>query len=229
MDKGIVIIGTERYEKLAEKIEEEYQRNNFIVYKPDCNREREIEKFFKMIGNEKVALTNFFYFSGKSFYTSILKESYLSEMKESINETFLLGALWIKCIGNYLHYNKLKGKMIILAHISSIVPSKEFSYCSIGEAALVNFAKVAILDTHDHTDLQINFITHGWLESEKKEKEWKEQLDILHKDDKSPIVECITDNEVLEACRAVDVITAMNGSNVILDKGYSISRTIKSI
>lgn len=227
--KAILLAMGHRHPALAKAIEDYFRDNDHEVLTCSADTEETITKAFEQYTAAAVEITTCIYFPEALFATSVFSNDFIDTMEDSISAGFVVGAWWIKGACEYYRQQKASGNLIILNHIPAIVPTQRYSYCCIAEAALTNLAKVAVMDTQGNTPVRINILTHGWLADEGRESAWLETLIAHHGAAKAPILQAVEYSEVAEAIAGMTMMKAMNGSNLILDQGFSISRSIVQI
>ncbi|GEM_PF-4218662 len=226
-NRNILLAMSGRNPALKSELTGYYQNNGYNVYCSNAKSNEEIDLSYRQLEADGVVISTCIYFALPLFQVSVFDVDFTHKLEGSIDEGLIIGAWWIRQTCEYHRRIGGIGNMIILNHIPSIVPTQKYSYCCINEAALTNLGKVTVMDTEGNTDIRINFVTYGWLESDQAEREWNDTLAELHKGAKAPILKCVTGTEVAEACMATGMISGMNGNNLILDHGFSISRSIK--
>ena len=134
---------------------------------------------------------------------------------------------WIQQSSKYFQRNERKGTIVALEHIPSVVPDMKYSYCCIPEAALGNLVRVGAMDTFGNTEVRMNLVTFGWREDDEAECAWLEEMKEIYGSAKAPILQKISNEEVVQGCIAASSLSGMNGANLFVDGGYSVSRTIR--
>lgn len=225
--KGIVIAMGNRAENLAKFMEKEYCEQGYQVYRSEAKTKKEVEDFYNKIEQENADVRVCIYFASPLKEMSLFDDDILLEVEKMIEDGLANGTWWLQQTCDYLKRTDKKGSVIIMDHAPSVVPDVKYSYCCIPEAALANIGRVAAMDTHGNTDVNINFVTCGWRASEPAEADWKKEMDEMYGGAKAPILECITDREIADACLLAATFPGTNGNNFFVDKGYCISRTIR--
>ncbi|HZG56238.1 SDR family oxidoreductase [Paenibacillus sp.] len=168
----------------------------------------------------------FFYMPKPVAATAILGDD---DLFHDIREELEGGMRWLRTVGAAMLGARIPGRIVVLSHITSIVPTGRFSYCSSGQAALNNLSRVAALEWAS-SGIQVNNVVFGWRETP-EEQAYVEQLREAHRDDHAPLLPYITDREIAEMCVFLcnPLHRAANGSTIVVDGGYSVSRNIRPV
>ncbi|MDR1520379.1 MAG: SDR family oxidoreductase [Planctomycetota bacterium] len=229
-EKTVLLAMGNRNPELANRMAERYAEQGYRVHRDDSAGREDISAFYRDLEKDGGAVGGCVYFPEPLFTASLFDADFCDRMEGSVAGDLLNGTWWIQQTSDHMRRNGAGGYITVLNHVASIVPTRRYSYCGVAEAALVNVGKVAALDNSaTAADIRINFITCGWRESDPETGAWVEELKILHKTDTAPIIKYVTDLEIVEACLAAGQLRGMNGSSLMVDKGFSISRTIKQM
>ncbi|MBQ8053359.1 MAG: hypothetical protein IJ198_06125 [Lachnospiraceae bacterium] len=227
--KAVMIAMGSRNETLAGELTKDYEARGYQVIRSEERTQEGVKNAYEKVEKDGIAVETCILFPEPVYQVSLFDDDFIERMEASIDEGLIVGAWWLQQTANYLNRNGIKGQMIVMNHVSNIVPTQRYSYCSIPEAALANLVRVGVMDTHGNTDININLLTLGWLESTPMEKKWEEEMVRLYGGAKAPVLKCVADQEVIDACRAFDLLGGMNGGNIVLDNGFAISRTIRQL
>lgn len=223
--KNVLIAFGDRKPALREQMVETFQKNDFNVLQSNCSLLSDIQEEVENINNEYGDIHVLIYFPQPPFKMSILDANFSDKVASQIHEDLETGVWWIQTVGKSMASRGNRGSIILLSHITSIVPTQKFSYCSTSQAALMNVAKVGVFDTKKH-DISINIVVTGWSE-DKNEKEFVEQLREVHQNDNNPLLPYTAEQEVAQVCIDLSKTKGINGTTITVDGGFSITRPIR--
>lgn len=227
MKKTLILALADRNPILADVLDQNYRSRGFRVVRSSAEKKEDVSSFFDQL--EETAELICIYFPYPVYEISIFDESFIDNMADSLDKGLYAGTWWIQQSAGFVKSKKITGNVIILNHAASVVPTQRYSYCSIPEAALTNLGKVAAMDTADELDFRVNFVTYGWYNGDDNEMAFLEELMNLHKGSKAPILEVVNADEIAMTCLAAESLKGMNGNNLFVDKGFTISRTIRQL
>lgn len=226
--KGVVIAMGSRDEKLAASIEDICVKKGYKVYHSEANTQAQVEAFYKTLEEQGIVAEHCVYIPLPLKEVSLFDADFLEHMSREIDEGLVNGTWWIQQSSSYFKRNGYAGTVTVLNHIPSVVPDMKYSYCCIQEAALGNLVRVAAMDTYGNTNVRINMVTFGWRETDEEEKAWFKEMQEIYGRAKAPILRFISNEEIAETCAAAASLSGMNGANLFVDGGYSVSRTIRA-
>lgn len=226
--KGVVIAMGSRDENLAASIETACVKKGYRVYRSEANTQAQVEAFYKTLEEQGIFAEQCIYIPLPLKEVSLFDADFLDCMSQEIDGGLVNGTWWIQQSCSYFKRNGYAGTVTVLNHIPSVVPDMKYSYCCIQEAALGNLVRVAAMDTYGNTDVRINMVTFGWRETDAGEKAWFEEMQEIYGGAKAPILKLVSNEEVADTCTAAASLSGMNGANLFVDGGYSVSRTIRA-
>ena len=228
MEKRAVLIAMgSRIEDLAVQIKERYEEQGYKVYRSEAINQEQIEAEIKEIEKEDIKKLYCIYIPLPLKEMSIFEANFLPEMRKRLREGLENGAFWVQQLSTYARRTGVKSSMIVLMHVPSVVPDVKYSYCCVPEAALGNLVRVAVMDNWKDADVRINLLTYGWRAEDSEEMMWLEEMETMYGEAKAPIREAVSDKEIADACVATGQLSGLNGNDLFVDHGYTISRTIR--
>lgn len=228
MKQTIIIAMPENNSVLSSALKTKYESNGDLVITSSETNKDSIKEFFASLENEKKQITKMIYISPELFEASILDNDFTEKVFKRIDDDLAVGTWWIQNTASHMSRLNIEGNIILINHITSMVPVQKYSYAATSQAALLNLSKVAILDlTGDGHKIQINSVSVGWQEANSDESQFLDKLNTVYGNEPSPIRKVIKTESIVEACYMLGNLQDVNGVNINVDGGYWISRNIR--
>lgn len=229
MKKNVLIALGNRRPQLTKELVKVYQNNGYHVLQSQAENSEDIHSYMEAMQEEFGAVDIFIYIAVPPYEASILDGRLEDRVFRSMREDLETGLWWLQAVAKSMICHGIKGRILLQSHISALVPTQKFSYCSTGQAALLNVGRVAVLELSKY-GICTNFIALGWSE-QKQEEDFAQKLRKCHEKDQFPLLPDIDLGEVAQACLQLSNpdICVMNGALISLDGGFSVSRFIREI
>jgi NAD(P)-dependent dehydrogenase (short-subunit alcohol dehydrogenase family) len=219
-----------RNENLQKELLCTYKKNGFEVYVSDAVDRDKIASYIQdNFGSDK-PLDTFVYISPLPCNLSILDDDFNEKMNGLIHDDFKTGFQWLQEVARFTMTHKSSTSIVLIQHISSVVPTQRFSYCSTSQVALLNMSKVAAIEASKNgVNLRINALIAGWCEDNEEEQYFIDRLKDIHKGDSCPILVTVENKNIADACFALGELEGANGTTITIDGGYSVTRQIRKV
>lgn len=225
--KRLLIAMSDRNKEVSEKIKTEYENHGYQVSVSQCDDREHIHTYVDRM-NEETMFDDFIYIVKQPKELSILDEKFFDKISAIIDEDLGSAFLWMQETVRKLKQLRKPGRILLLNHISSVVPTQKYSYCSVGQAAMTNMSKVAGIEAvKRNDDIQINVLIVGWNKENMEEADFFRDMLQIHKDDPCPVLKMIAAEEIAECCYALNHLSGVTGTTLVLDNGYSVTRQIR--
>lgn len=225
--KTLLIACGQNEQAVIAAIEQQYQINGYHVFYSDLTGKSEIEQYIKKLVADNGALDAFIYLSPLPQAGSILGGG-ADILFRNMNDDLEVGMWWVQSVSKQMTAQTVPGRIVTLAHITALVPTEQYSYCSASQLALMNLCRSGIQELAAY-DICINIIFRGFSEQDPAQKDFVEKMKSLHKDDGIPLMVYTQPEEVAKTCFLLTdpTIRSFNGAMVTLDGGFYVTRKIR--
>ncbi len=225
--KTILIAGHEMESALTTALIKHYSRQGYDVLFGECREQQAITQEIDRLVAGNRALSAFIYISPPPRQGNMLDDD-AGVINATMNDDLELGLWWIQAISKKMIVQGAGGRIVTLAHIAALVPTERFSYGAASQLALMNLCRSAIQDLMPY-NIKINTIFRGFSETLPAEREFVEQLRVLHKDDGIPLLEYTRPEEIASTCYLLTDpnINSFNGAMLTMDSGFYVTRKIR--
>ncbi|MEW9673054.1 SDR family oxidoreductase [Ammoniphilus sp. 3BR4] len=227
--KNVLIANALRYPALSAEIRHAFEQSGYGVTLSNAVTEAEINQVVADAEKEQEGIYALIYIPQTVFNASILDCKSAERIFDEMRQELQGGAFWLKAVGNSMVKNGIEGRIVILSHVTSNVPTQKFSYCSTGQAALNNLGRVAAVELAEY-GIRTNLLVMGWTDTE-NQNHFVGQLRALHQHDKAPLLPTISNDEIAKMCFTLcdPRMSAVNGAMITLDGGFSVTRHIRKL
>lgn len=225
--KTILLTGHDAEPALLDALTKHYSRQGYDVLFGESREPQSIaQEIETLTGNDRL-LTAFVYISPSPRQGTLL-EGGADVINHTMNDDLELGLWWIQAVSKKMVAQGRGGRIVTLGHIAALVPTEKFSYGAASQLALMNLCRSAILDLSPH-NIKINTIFRGFSASHPAEREFVEQLKVLHKDDGIPLIDYTQPEDIASTCYLLtDLnINSFNGAMLTMDSGFYVTRKIR--
>ncbi|KEA51305.1 hypothetical protein DT73_18250 [Mangrovibacter sp. MFB070] len=225
--KTILIAGQEVESSLTGALIKHYSSQGYDVLFGECREPQAIAQEIDHLVTGNRSLSAFLYISPPPRQGNMLDDD-SGAITATMNDDLELGLWWIQAISKKMIAQGTGGRIVTLAHIAALVPTERFSYGAASQLALMNLCRSAILDLVPF-NIKINTVFRGFSETQTAEREFVEQLRVLHKDDGIPLLEYTRPEEIASTCYLLTDpnIHSFNGAMITMDSGFYVTRKIR--
>lgn len=227
MQKTVLITGFGAGAELINALTRHYSRQGFdVLYGESREADAIGEEITTLIHGERT-LSAFIYISPPPRQGTLLQDD-AGLINETMNDDLEVGLWWIQAVSRQMVRQGTGGRIVTLAHIAALVPTERFSYGAASQLALMNLCRSAVLDLAPHR-IKINTLFRGFSATHPAEREFVEQLKMLHQDDGIPLIEYTEPEEIASTCYLLTdpAINSFNGAMLTMDSGFYITRKIR--
>lgn len=227
--KRVLITMGNRNETITEAVCGEYRREGYEVIRSEADTREQICGFFKDL-NAQTMFDEMIYIVRQPEYLSVMDEDFYGRITEIIDQDLRVCYWWLQETVRKTKVLGLPCGIVLLNHISSVVPTQKYSYCSTSQAAMANMAKVAAVEAAKAgMNIRINTLVAGWNQENRDEEAFIHDLEKIHAGDSCPILEMVSAEEIAQSCFCLNQMRGATGSTVIMDRGYSVTRQIREV
>jgi NAD(P)-dependent dehydrogenase (short-subunit alcohol dehydrogenase family) len=171
------------------------------------------------IASKHKYITGLIFVADSPQLTPKLDGEVITKIRESFDSDFETALWWVQASAHHFINKKKAGSIVILLHITSVAPTFYASYCSIAQAALLNFARLAATELAQHK-VSVNIVIRGWVE-DGIEQRVIEGIRLKNTNDNNISAQYVPASEIVQACLMIGATRKnfIKGSILILDNG----------